>query len=239
MNPQMTITVLYDNYVFAKGTRSKWGFSCLIEGLDKTILFDTGAKPEILQHNADALGVDWRSVEYIVLSHEHWDHTGGLFHVLERNSNVTVFTPQSFKMEFSDDIKKTGAEVVRVDRPYQICSNVHLTGEMQGKVAEQSLFINTPAGIIVITGCSHPGIVEILQKVRELASADVYLVLGGFHLAKHSKDQVADIIKTLQEMGIQKCGPTHCTGTKVIKRFGKAFGENLIKMGTGRIISVA
>jgi 7,8-dihydropterin-6-yl-methyl-4-(beta-D-ribofuranosyl)aminobenzene 5'-phosphate synthase len=235
---KMKMTILYDNSVYTRGTRSKWGFSCLIEGLDKTILFDTGARPEILQHNAAALEVDWRNVDQIVLSHAHWDHTGGLWHVLERNPNVTVFVPQSFEGDFCDTIKKTGAEVVLVSRPQQICEHAHLTGEMEGKVAEQSLYINASPGVIIITGCSHPGIVEILQRVKELTDRNIYLALGGFHLAKHTRKQVVDIIDTMQQMGVQKCGPTHCTGAKVIRKFGKAFGDNLVKMGTGRIISV-
>ena len=76
-NPDgIRVTVLYDNYIHAEGTRADWGFSCLVEGMEKTILFDTGTRPDVLWHNIGKLNIDISRIEQIVLSHEHGDHTG-------------------------------------------------------------------------------------------------------------------------------------------------------------------
>ena len=72
------MTILYDNYIFTEGTKSDWGFACLIEGTEKTILFDRGTKSDILWYNVEKLNADLSKVEQIVISHNHGDHTGGL-----------------------------------------------------------------------------------------------------------------------------------------------------------------
>ena len=130
----LRFTVLYDNYVFQDGTRADWGFACLIEGAEKTILFDTGTKPEVLLHNAQALKVDLKKVELIVLSHEHGDHTGGLQAVLAEKPKATVYFPASFPAEFGRKAREAGAETRAVDKPIEICRNVHLTGEMGDRI---------------------------------------------------------------------------------------------------------
>ncbi|HCS49295.1 MAG TPA: hypothetical protein DIW61_13985 [Candidatus Aminicenantes bacterium] len=97
-------------YLHKEGTKPDWGFSCLIEGTEKTILFDTGTQPQILMHNVGVLGVDLKKVDEIVISHGHDDHTGGLTAVLEKNPNVTVFFPVSFPPEFGRRVESLKAE---------------------------------------------------------------------------------------------------------------------------------
>ena len=72
------VTILYDNYVYTESTKADLGFACLIEGAEKTILLDTGTKPDILWYNIKTLDVDVSELDQIVLSHIHGDHTGGL-----------------------------------------------------------------------------------------------------------------------------------------------------------------
>src|SRR4030043_1807559 len=81
-------TVLYDNYLYKEGTKADWGFSCLIEGTEKTILFDTGTQPQTLMHNVEVLGVDLKKVDQVVISHDHGDHTGGPHAALEVKPNL-------------------------------------------------------------------------------------------------------------------------------------------------------
>ena len=64
---------------------------------------------------------------------------------------------------------------------WPLCKNVYLTGEMGFSIKEQSLILNTPEGLIVITGCAHPGIVEIVKKAKAMLNRDIYLAIGGFH----------------------------------------------------------
>lgn len=101
----LKFTILYDNYLHKEGTKPDWGFSCLIEGAEKTILFDTGTNPEILMHNVEQLEVDLEKVEQIVISHVHYDHTGGLNAVLEKNHEVSVYLPVSFPYEFVRNVE--------------------------------------------------------------------------------------------------------------------------------------
>jgi 7,8-dihydropterin-6-yl-methyl-4-(beta-D-ribofuranosyl)aminobenzene 5'-phosphate synthase len=231
-------TVLYDNYLYKEGTKPDWGFSCLIEGTEKTILFDTGTQPQILMHNVEVLGVDLKKVDQIVISHDHGDHTGGLPAVLEKNPNVTVFFPISFPGEFGRRVEGLKAKAQSVDKSIEICRNVYLTGEMGDEIKEQSLIIDTAKGLIIVTGCSHQGILNILKRAKEILDKPIYLVFGGFQLGNKSDAEMREILAGFRELKVEKCGATHCTGDTQIAMFKKAFGENYVPMGTGRVIEV-
>lgn len=233
------ITILYDNYIFTEGAKSDWGFACLIEGTEKTILFDTGTKSDILWFNIEKLNIDVNKIEQIVIAHNHGDHTGGLQSVLDKNANVTVYFPASVAHEFTGRVEKAGAKIIAADQPREVCKDVYLTGEMGDQIKEQSLILDTPKGLVIITGCSHQGIVNILKKAKEIVKRDIYLVFGGFHLMRHSDEQVKEIIQDLEKLGVKKCGATHCTGDKAISLFKDAFGENYVQMGVGKVIEIS
>jgi 7,8-dihydropterin-6-yl-methyl-4-(beta-D-ribofuranosyl)aminobenzene 5'-phosphate synthase len=234
----LRFTVLYDNYVFQDGTRADWGFSCLIEGAEKTILFDTGTKPEILVHNIEALKVDLKKVDLVVISHNHGDHTGGLPAVLERVPGAEVLFPVSFPPEFGRKVGEAGAKTKAVDKPLEICRNVFLTGEMGEAIKEMSLVLDTPGGLVVVTGCSHPGIVGILKRAKEIRGKPIRLVFGGFHLGNAPDAEVQKIIAAFKELEVGRCGATHCTGDRPIALFKAAYGERYQPIGTGRVIEV-
>lgn len=234
----ITITILYDNYPFAEGLKTDWGFSCIIKGIEKTILFDTGTQSDILFHNVKSLNVSFKDIDLVPLSHNHGDHTGGLFAFLKENNKVTVYVPASFPNSFKQRVKDTGAKIVSVDEPVEICKNVHLTGEITGPVNEQALILDTKKGLVVITGCAHPGIAGMVKRAKEVVKKDVYLVFGGFHLRGKSEAEVKEIIRQFKEMGVQKVGATHCTGDLAIGLFKQAYGENFVPMGVGRVIQI-
>jgi 7,8-dihydropterin-6-yl-methyl-4-(beta-D-ribofuranosyl)aminobenzene 5'-phosphate synthase len=235
---QISITILYDNTVHTPGMEVGWGFACLIQGTEKTILFDTGWQSQILLGNIDFLGVNLDSLDLIVISHNHPDHTGGLDSALGRNSEVSVYFGTSFPSFFGQNISNRGATPILVDEPIEICEHVYSTGELHGDVYEQSLIIDTEKGLVIITGCSHPGIVYILNKAKELHNKNIYLVMGGFHLLNFSVPAVNQIIEDFQALGVEKCGATHCTGEIQIALFEAAYGENYVPMGVGQIIQV-
>ena len=234
----LRFTILYDNYLYKEGTKPDWGFACLIEGAEKTILFDTGTRPDILLHNVGALGVDLKKVDMIVITHNHGDHTGGLPAALEKKPGVPVFFPASFPAEFGRRVEGLGGEAQAVGKPLEICRNVHLTGELGEAIVEQSLVIDTPGGLVVVTGCSHPGIVKILRRAMEIVDKPVTLVFGGFHLGNTRDAEVEAIIAAFKEMKVERCGATHCTGDRPIALFKAAFGDNFVPIGTGRVIEV-
>jgi 7,8-dihydropterin-6-yl-methyl-4-(beta-D-ribofuranosyl)aminobenzene 5'-phosphate synthase len=237
-NNSITITILYDNYPFGEGLKTDWGFSCIIKGTEKTILFDTGTQSDILFHNVKSLNVNLKNVDLVPLSHNHGDHTGGLFAFLKENNKVSVYVPVSFSDSFKKRVKDSGAKIVSVDEPVEICKNVHLTGELTGPANEQALILDTSKGLVVITGCAHPGIVDMVKRAKEVVKKDVYLVFGGFHLVSKSEVEVKDIIRQFKELGVQKVGATHCTGDLAIGLFKKAYEENFVQMGVGRVIQI-
>jgi len=204
--------------------------------MEKTILFDTGTNGDTLLYNIDRLKVDLNKVRLLFLSHIHGDPIGGIRSVVSRNPDISAFVPISFP----DDIGiRTGIKTIfRLDQPTEICKDVFSTGEMGRQIKEQSLLLNTKRGLVIITGCSHPGILEIVKKAKEIINKDIYLVLGGFHLLQHSDTAMKEIVNEFKRLGVLKCGATHCTGEKQIQIFKETYGNNYIEMGTGRIMII-
>jgi 7,8-dihydropterin-6-yl-methyl-4-(beta-D-ribofuranosyl)aminobenzene 5'-phosphate synthase len=234
----VTITVTYDNKSYDPDLTSDWGFSCLIEGCEKTILFDTGGNGEILSKNMQKLGINPEEIDIIVLSHIHGDHVNGLPSVLAKNSDVTVYVLQSFPSRFKENVKNSGADVVEVSNPAKICEHVYSSGEMSGIVDEQALIITTDRGLLIITGCAHPGIVSMVNKAKILFQDDILLVMGGFHLTDATRPMVDRIISDFRALGVLYAGPCHCTGSRAMDLFSQEYGEYYVDIGAGAIIYV-
>jgi 7,8-dihydropterin-6-yl-methyl-4-(beta-D-ribofuranosyl)aminobenzene 5'-phosphate synthase len=230
------ITVIYDNYLFKSGLKTSWGFSCIVKGTEKTILFDTGGDGDTLLNNMTALAIVPEEVDVVVLSHIHGDHVGGLDDFLEQNPKVTVYIPQSFPLRFKENIRECGTEFLEIKDGRQICQDVYTTGEMGLGIKEQSLVIRTEKGIIVITGCAHPGIVDIVKKAKDLLKEDVLLVMGGFHLMGHSPENIESIISQFRALDVHFVGPCHCSGDTTRQLFEKEYGKNYINIGVGKMI---
>ena len=230
------MTVIYDNTVAAEGLKGEWGFSCFIEGTEKTILFDTGGNAETFRQNVDTLNIDLDTADAVVISHDHWDHVNGLPVLFKANRHATIYIPYQFPYDFVRGIENESGEAVPIDEPAAVCEHVYLTGQMGDRIKEQSLIVNTPRGLVIVTGCSHQGIVNILKKAKQVLNRDIYLVFGGFHLMGHSEEQVASIIRAFKKLGVRKCGATHCTGDAAIRMFKQAYGEDYVEIGAGRIL---
>ena len=161
---QGRLTILYDNNPYDYRLKSSWGFSCLVELEGKTVLFDTGGDGEILLYNMRVLNKDPKTIDMIVLSHIHGDHTGGLWIILREKPALKVYIPKSFPQEFEQRLENSGARIVRVSSSLEIFPGVWSTAEMGHGIKEQSLIIDTSKGMILVTGCAHPGIVNIIKK---------------------------------------------------------------------------
>ncbi len=230
------ITTLFDNYAYDPNLETGWGFSCLIELENETILFDTGANPEILLRNMEKLGKDPKAIDKIILSHIHGDHTGGLDGVLERNPNVTVYLLESFPEDFKLHVKAYGSEIVEISGPMRISRSVVTTGELGTWIKEQSLLVRTKEGIIVITGCAHPGIVDIVRKAKDLTDEEIYLVLGGFHLGEANELELERIVNEFRKLGVRKVSPTHCSGDRAKQIFEEEYKDDFVGNGVGKVI---
>ncbi len=233
-----SITVMYDNYVFQQGTAADWGFSCLVRGMEKTILFDAGARSDILFRNMKELNVQAGEIELFVPSHTHNDHLGGLSDLLDKNNRMIAYVPAAWPASIEWAVVRNRARIVKINEPTEIAEGVYVTGGMGVATVEQAMILDTPAGLVVITGCSHPGIVSIVEKARELFDREIYLLLGGFHLADFSDKQVMDIIDGLKKLGVKKCAATHCTGERAMKLFREAFGGDYVTAGTGLTLTI-
>jgi 7,8-dihydropterin-6-yl-methyl-4-(beta-D-ribofuranosyl)aminobenzene 5'-phosphate synthase len=234
----LSITVSYDNNPYKERLMTAWGFSCVIRGTDETILFDTGGDGSILLTNLKELGINPKEMDLVVLSHIHGDHVGGLSSFLEKNPEVVVYLPKSFPKGFKDGVKEYGTKIIEVQGPLKICEGVYSTGELGTWIKEQSLIIYTEKGLIVITGCAHPGIVKIVNKAKDLVKGDVLLVMGGFHLGGESKGEIEKIISSFRKLGVSYVGPCHCSGDAARQLFKKEYGENFINVGVGRAITM-
>jgi len=227
------LTIVYDNNSYDKELRTSWGFSCLVEIKDKTVLFDTGGDADTLINNISKLKIDISKIDTIVLSHIHGDHVGGVSGILEKNSNLTVYLLSSFPESFKEGIRRYGCDTVDVHEETEMS-----TGELGTWIKEQSLIISTDKGIVVITGCAHPGVVNIVKKAKEITGKDIYLVIGGFHLGGESRGEIGSIIEELKDLGVEKIAPCHCSGDLARSMFKEAFGDNYIEAGVGAVIEI-
>ncbi len=231
-----SITVLFDNYVFNPETKSGWGLSCLVDFNGNRILFDAGGDELVFASNVTALDVDLGDINSVVFSHEHGDHIAALNYILNAKDNLKVYVPASFTTKFENRVKERNGELIRVKSSLELCKGIYLTGEMGEEFKEQSMILDTDKGLIIITGCSHPGIVSILNKAKEILDKDIYMVIGGFHLGQYSSSSVKEIIEQFKKLGVKKCGASHCTGETQIQMFREAYGANFVELGTGRRI---
>ena len=232
------LTVPYDNYPFDERLKTAWGFSCFINASGTTILFDTGGDPETLLYNMNVLNISVGEIQIIVLSHIHGDHVGGLTGILSLNNHVKVYVPSSFPSSFKNEIRSYGCELVEIKNATVICEGVATTGELGTTIKEQSLLVNTSKGLVIVTGCAHPGLVKIVEKAEQLTNTNVYLLIGGFHLIGASEKEISSIIEQLKNLGVEMVAPCHCSGDLARNMFKEAFGDNYIDVGVGKTIEI-
>ncbi len=224
---------VYDNYRVDPNLETDWGFATVIKTPEESMLFDTGGNAKILLSNMEKLGIDPSSISKVVISHVHGDHLGGLEGFLCRNNNVTVFIPSSSPQRVKDMIIRKGARLVEISTPKKVSEFVYTTGELHGPPEEQALIVDSKKGLIVITGCAHPGIVNVVKKAKALMERDkVHLVLGGFHRLPIS------CVKEFRELGVEKVAPSHCTGDAVREAFREEYKEDFIEYGVGKIVEI-
>jgi 7,8-dihydropterin-6-yl-methyl-4-(beta-D-ribofuranosyl)aminobenzene 5'-phosphate synthase len=222
----MKIKILYDDEVTAdiKKVIPAHGFSCVIEKDEDRVLFDTGWDSRILFNNASRLDIDLMSIKKIVISHAHWDHMGSLpalLHLNEGSSKKVYFPSATENMRV--EIRKM-AGIITDEGPTEVVKGVYTTGLMGKNIKEQALVIDDERGLVIITGCAHQGVGNILERARELFGAKVYMLIGGLH-GFNGLDLLREI---------ELIVPCHCTVEK--ERILREF--NSLRCGVGTEIEV-
>ncbi len=235
--PELRISIVYDNTVYEPGLGSAWGFAAYLEYGEHTLLFDTGGNGGLLMSNMEKMGLDLQAVEAIVLSHIHGDHTDGLVPLLKKGIRPTVYVPAAFPDEFKDEVLSY-TDLVEVHGAAEILPGLYSTGQLGMGIREQALVVETSEGLVVITGCAHPGIVKMVGAASRLVEDDIELVVGGFHLEGMQENRVMSIINNFRDMGVRQVCPTHCTGEEAIALFVREYGDGFLEGGVGRVIGV-
>jgi len=216
----MRLKILYDNES-EDGFVNGWGFSCLVETGNRRIMFDTGWDGNILLYNMERFGVTKEDIDTIVISHDHWDHMGGLTHIL--HPDVKVCVPNSFSRQLKNEISQK-ADVVGTTGLQIIGPDVYTTGEMGDKIKEQALLLKRSKGIVVITGCAHPGLENFIDVAAGLG--EPYGVIGGFHKFNN--------FECLRD--ISMIMPCHCTYYK--NEIKKIFPDRYMECRAGQVIEI-
>ena len=188
--------------------------------------------------NMKRMGIDPRMIDGVFLSHAHGDHTGGLDQFLRRNPSVTLYMPASFPRQLQRAAAEAGGRVVTISAATKLFERAYSTGTMGRATEEQALVLDTPKGLVIMTGCAHPGIVELVRAAKKQRGKDVRLLIGGFHLLHHSKSRIRVTIEALEALGVAKVAPSHCTGDRAIAMFRKAWGKDFLDGGCGAVIEL-
>ena len=238
----MRIRVLFDNVPGDARLETSWGYSALVETEGGRLLFDTGADGPILLGNMKALGIEPAGIEEVAISHGDWDHTGGLAALLEAGARPRLFLPPCL-VETVGRETAGRAEIVAAEPGMEIIKGIFSTGEMIApadpkKRIEQSLILDTGEGIVVLTGCAHPGIVAIAERALELRGGPLLMVMGGFHLLHDDSETIKSVVGRLRQLGLKRAAPSHCTGDEAMAVFAREFGDDFLAAGLGLSVEI-
>ena len=262
------ITVLYDAFGPPSAMQKDWGYSALVEYGDKRILFDTGNNPETLERNIKAKKIELTKLDFVVMSHRHGDHMGGLSYILRINPNIKIYAPKEGFGVYGSDLPGTfyrkdgslppeqryyagappeimrfgsawpGANFQLIDKTTEIAPGIQLISLVSDKpgtleLRELSLAIDTPEGMVLVVGCSHPGIDKIVAAATAI-DPHIHLIAGGFHLVVSSDADIDKIVTALHEtFNVEFVAPGHCTGEPAFAALKRSFGDHYLYAGLG------
>ncbi len=271
------ITVLVENTAGGRGLLAEHGLSFWIEWGGKRILFDTG-QGKVLAANARRLGVRLASADAIVLSHGHYDHTGGLGKLLGRIKRPRIYAhPGALAEKYSRNASGGGrpagvevtlakkicryAELVPVVDPIEVVDGLWLTGPVPRQtefentggrfftnaqcsqpddlVDDQAAFFDTPAGVVVVLGCAHAGVINTLRYVASLTSGrPIHTVIGGMHLLTAGPERMDKTVVELRRLDVRRLMPCHCTGFAAMARLWHEFPDRYATCRVGSVVEL-
>jgi len=268
------VTILYDSFGKNPSLTKDWGFAVLVEYGGKRILFDTGNNAKIFEHNVKALGVDLRNLDFVVMSHRHGDHIGGLAYLLKVNPTVKIYAPKERSGVFGDDQPSStwyrkdpslppeqryygggppeiihmgeawpGANFQLIDKNIEIAPGMYLIALVSDKpgtleLRELSLAIRTPDGLVLLVGCSHPGVEHIMQEASTI-DPHIKILFGGLHQIQAPDAEVERVATVLHnQYTLERLAPGHCTGEPEFAALKKTFGDRFVYAGVGSVVEL-
>ena len=268
------VTILYDSFGKSPTLTMDWGFAALVDYGGKRILFDTGNNAQIFEHNVKAAGADLQKLDFVVMSHRHGDHMGGLAYLLKVNPTVKIYAPKERSGVYGDDQPSStwyrkdpslpaeqryysGAppEIIHmgeawpsanfqlIDKNIEIVPGMYLIALVSDKpgtleLRELSLAIRTPDGLVLVVGCSHPGVEHIVQEASAI-DPHINLLLGGLHQIQAPDPEVERIARVLHDQyKLDRIAPGHCTGEPEFAALKKTFGDHYLYAGVGSVVDL-
>ncbi len=226
----MNVQILYDETSKEAHLFSGWGFSAIIG----PFLFDTGEKGLPLLENMKRLQRSVYDIESVIISHNHWDHWGGLWDILQIRPKLKVYGPARSSEQFKKRVEKEGGTFVPVSEMTQLNDTVFLTDEMKGlhkgsDIFEIAMIIRTEKGISLCSGCAHPGIATIAEKaIAPFVGDPLHVVFGGFHMYQKSSEEVDTVFQELKDLGFMTIYPGHCSGSYAKKKGTKPLYTGMV-----------
>lgn len=266
------ITVLYDAFGKSSDLQKDWGYAALVEYGGRRILFDTGNNADILARNVQVKGIDLSKLDFVVMSHRHGDHMGGLTYVLKVNPAVKIYAPKEGFGVYGGDLPGSfyrkdpslppeqryydgappavmhfgsawpGANVQLVDTTTEIAPGMHLIALVSDKpgtleLHELSLAVDATEGMVIVVGCSHPGIERIVAAASAI-NPRIHLIAGGLHLVTAGDTDIEKTVTALHDQfKVEDIAPGHCTGEPAFTALKKAFGDRFHYAGLGTTLS--
>jgi len=231
------LKIVFDNRAAKPGLQPGDGFACAFETQDGLLLFDTGSDAEILFSNMENMWLDPAQINTVVLSHSHWDHIGGLEKIPLKSLPVTIhLPPDNVPLDLSKHLRAIGAEVFAGEDGREIIPGFFLVHSQKNPWREQSLIITHDGPAVILTGCAHPGIVEVVKMASDKLGYLEWHVVGGLHMRGEAVDEFRKIARELKGLGVVKIAPAHCTDNPAREVLRETFGDNFIETGLGSVI---
>lgn len=256
----MKIHILVEDTKIRSNFESEHGLSVYFEKDGKKFLLDLGQTGMFLR-NAKKLNINLKDVDYLVFSHGHYDHTGGLPYFKPGGNTKIIAHPHSLFPKYDGEryigfpIKADNFMMELKEKPLKLTEHVWYLGQIAGErknslghylkdkvkhkdflLDDSALVINEKEKLIIIAGCAHSGIANIIKYAVKLFSDKEITVIGGFHMLNYSYEEIHNTIEELKQLNITRLYPGHCTGNAAIEALLSSFsGERLY---SGRVLEV-